>query len=124
MSRRHRHRHGPLFWRIYLHGVLLLVLVGIAVGAVAWAFRHGRPEQPERVAGYAADRIAELAGTPPRLDEELRRLRDVFGVDGTVYDRGGRPIATSAEPPIETPFVRAPPRRGGAVHLRGHGFGT
>ena len=27
-----RHRHGPLFWRIYLHGVLMLVVVGVAVG--------------------------------------------------------------------------------------------
>ncbi len=49
---RGRHRHGPLFWRIYLHGFLLLALVGIAVGAVGLAFRRGRANESGRVAGY------------------------------------------------------------------------
>ncbi len=123
MSGRHRHRHGPIFWRIYLHGVLLLVLVGIAVGVVGFALRHGRGDDSRRVAGYAADRIAQLAGTPARLDEELRRVREVFGVDGTVYGRDGRPIATSVEPPLETPFGGGAPPREGPVHVRGRGIG-
>lgn len=118
-----RHRHGPLFWRIYLHGVLLLVLVGIAVGVVGFAFGRGRGLVPGRVSGYAAARIAELAGTPERIAEELRRLRDALGVEATLYDREGRPIASSADPPLETPFVTAPPRREGSVRLRGRGFG-
>jgi len=123
-GRRHRHRHGPLFWRIYLHGVLLLVLVGIAVGAVGFALRGGRTHGPAGgVSAYAAGRIAELAGTPARMEEELRRLRDAFGVEGTVYGRDGRPIASSAEPPLETPYVRSPPTREVGVHLRGRGFG-
>ncbi|HEX9053102.1 MAG TPA: HAMP domain-containing sensor histidine kinase [Anaeromyxobacter sp.] len=122
-GRRSRHRHGPLFWRIYLHGVLLLVLVGIAVGAVGLAFRHRRGDESSRVAAYAADRVAELAGTPARLEEELRRVRDVFGVDGTVYGRDGRPIASSVEPPLETAFGGGAPAREGPVHVRGRGLG-
>ena len=119
----HRHRHGPLFWRIYLHGVLLLVLVGVAMAAVALASGAARAPPMGRLAGSAAARIAELAGTPDRVEAELRRLQDELGIEGTLYDRDGRPIASSAEPPIETPFVRAPPRHGGAVHLRGRGLG-
>ncbi len=122
--RRHRHRHGPLFWRIYLHGVMLLVLVGVAVAAVGFAFGRGRGVAPmSRTAGYAAGRIAELAGTPERIGDELVRLREATGVEGTVYDRDARPIASSADPPLETPFARAPPRREGTVHLRGRGIG-
>lgn len=117
--RRHR---GRLFWRVYLHGVVLLVLVGIAVGAVGIALRHGGRDEA-RVAGYAAGRIAELAGTPERLLEELRRVRDVFGVEGTVYAADGRVIATTAEPPLVTPFHGSAPAREGPVRLRGRGFG-
>ncbi len=120
---RGRHRHGPLFWRIYLHGFLLLALVGIAVGAVGLAFRRGRANESGRVAGYAADRIAELAGTPARLDEELRHVHDAFGVDGTVYGRDGRPIATTVEPPLASPFGGGAPPREGPVHVRGRGIG-
>jgi signal transduction histidine kinase len=118
-----RRHHGPLFWRIYLHGVLLLLLVGIAVGAVGLGLRHGRSDAPVRVTGYAAGRIAELAGTPARLEEELRRVRDVFGVDGTVYGPDGRPVASSVDPPLETPFGDAPPAREGPVRVRGRGHG-
>ncbi|HET8539777.1 MAG TPA: HAMP domain-containing sensor histidine kinase [Anaeromyxobacter sp.] len=123
MSRRHRHRHGPLFWRIYLHGLLLLLLVGIAVGAVGFALEHGRGDEAARIAGYAAGRIAELAGTPERLGEELGRLRDDFGVKGTIYDADGRPVATSADPPLERVSGRGAPARGGPVRIRGHGLG-
>jgi signal transduction histidine kinase len=117
-----RHRHGPLFWRVYLHGVVLLVLVGVAVGAVGLLLRHGS-EEPARVAGYAAGRIVELAGTPDRLAEELRRVREVFGVEGTVYGAGGRPLATSVEPPLESPFGGGAPAREGPFRVRGRGFG-
>lgn len=116
-----RRRHGPLFWRIYLHGVVLLLLVGIAVAVVAIGLRHAAPPQ-ERVAGYAAGRIAELAGTPERLEEELRRVQEAFGVDGTVYGEGGRLLATSVEPPLERPTGHGS-SRAGPFRVRGHGMG-
>jgi two-component system, OmpR family, sensor kinase len=116
-----RRRHGPLFWRIYLHGVVLLLLVGIAVAAVAVALRHAAPSQ-ERVAGYAAGRIAELAGTPERLEAELRRVEEVFGVGGTVYGPDGRVLATSVEPPLARPTGHGSSREG-PVRVHGHGMG-
>ncbi len=118
--RRHRHRHGPLFWRIYLHGILLLVLVGIAVTAVGVAFRRSGAST-ERAASYAARRITELAGTPAQLEEELRRVHDLFGIDGTVYGPDGRPIATSVDPPLEAAGPGA--AREGPIHVRGRGIG-
>ncbi len=124
MTLRHRQHHGPLFWRVYLHGVALLVLVAIAVGAVGFALRRsGSAPEPARVAAYAAGRIAELAGTPERLSAELRRVREVFGVEATLYGGDGRPLATNVEPPLETPGEGGAPGRAGPVRLRGRGFG-
>jgi two-component system, OmpR family, sensor kinase len=121
---RGRRRHGHLFWRVYLHGLLLLLLVGITVGGVGFALRQGRAaEQPGRVAAYAADRIAELAGTPERLTEELLRVRDVFGIDATIYGADGRLLATNVEPPLGTPFHGGGPSGAGPVHLKGRGLG-
>ncbi len=56
---RHRAPHGPLFWRIYLHGVVLLVVVGVAVAVVGL----GAPARRRLGAGegrpaYAAARIS------------------------------------------------------------------
>jgi signal transduction histidine kinase len=119
-----RSRHGALFWRVYLHGFVMLVVVGVSVAAVGWALHRGSAgEQPARMAGYAAGRIAELAGTPERLGEELRRIHEVFGVEATVYGADGRPLATSVEPPLATPFGAGGPTRDGAVRIRGRGLG-
>ena len=100
MSHTSHPRHGPLFWRIYLHGVVLLVIVGAAVGAVGFALRHGTGWGPGGgPAQYAAARIGELASDPVRLAEELRRIREAFGVEASVFDRDGRLVATSAADP-------------------------
>ena len=121
---RHGHGHGPLFWRVYLHGVLLLVVVGLAVAIVGWALHRGPlSQQPARVAEYAAGRIAELVPTPGRLEQELRRVRDTFGVDATVYGAAGRPIATNVEPPLASPFGDAAPPHAGPVRLPNRGLG-
>ena len=93
---------GRLFWRVYLNGLLLLLLVAIAVAAVGAALRHvpaGGGRNPERFAAYAAERVAELRGDPPALERELRRVRETFGAEVTVYRAGGV-LATNVEPPL------------------------
>ncbi len=122
--RAHRRRHGRLFWRVYLHSLSLLLLVGITVAGVGWALRRGGPwDEGARVAGYAAARIVELAGTPERIADELRRVRETFGVDATLYGRDGRPIASSVDPPLATPFEGGGPSREGPVRIHGRALG-
>ena len=92
-----RARHGPLFWRVYLHGLVLLVIVGLAVAGVGWALRRssgqglGFRARPE---AYIKDRIGALVGDPPRLAEELRRVHEAFGFELSVFAADGRLVAT------------------------------
>ncbi len=95
-----RRRHGALFWRIYLHGALLLFLVAIAVAGVGWALRGQRLHDPAPIVGYAAQSVAELLPDPPRLQAELRRVKDAFGIEATVYGPDGAIVASTAEPPL------------------------
>jgi signal transduction histidine kinase len=84
---------------VYLHGVLLLVVVGLTVASVGWALRRGggaglglraRPE------AYIHDRLGALVDDPARLEDELGRLREAFGVELSVYGADGRLVATAA----------------------------
>jgi two-component system OmpR family sensor kinase len=91
-----------LFWRVYLNGLLLLMLVALAVGFVGAALRHtdtGGPHRPQRLAAYAAARVSELRGDPDVLARELARARDAFGAELSVY-RGGELVATNVDPPL------------------------
>jgi len=131
--RHHRHGHGPLFWRVYLHGVALLVLVAIAVAVTGWLFRPGNLwSGAGRAVEYATLRVEELRADPPRLAVELLRVREAFGVRATVWDGDGTLLASSADPPIPRdragPTPPTAPTRtkgqpwGWAVPLRGGGL--
>ncbi|MFL5263582.1 MAG: sensor histidine kinase [Anaeromyxobacteraceae bacterium] len=92
-----------LFWRVYLNGLLLLLLVGLAVAAVGSALRHAAPgggRNPGRFAEFAAERVSELRGHPHRLGRELARVHDAFGAEVTVYGPGGEVLATNVDPPL------------------------
>ncbi|ABS25090.1 cell wall metabolism sensor histidine kinase WalK [Anaeromyxobacter sp. Fw109-5] len=117
-------RHGRLFWRIYLHGLLLLFLVALATASVGWALRQGGSfhERGSGAASYAASRVAELSGEPARLRDELARWRESFGLDASVYGPDGALRATSVEPPLDPGLAESPPRDR-PVRLRRHGFG-
>ncbi|GEJ59016.1 sensor histidine kinase [Anaeromyxobacter diazotrophicus] len=90
-----------LFWRVYLNGLLLLVLVALAVAGVAEALgREPAGRSPERFAAYAAARVSELRSEPAALDRELRRLHEAFGARMTYY-RGELAVAASDEERLE-----------------------
>ncbi|HET7755178.1 MAG TPA: HAMP domain-containing sensor histidine kinase [Anaeromyxobacteraceae bacterium] len=94
---------GRLFWRIYLHGLLLLVVVALVLGAIGAVMRHTWPaEAPGRVARWTAARLAEVRDDPARLGAELQRARDAFGIGGTVWSEG-TVLATSVDPPLPPP---------------------
>lgn len=86
----HRSPHGFLFWRIYGHGLVLLVLVAIALTAVAWGLgRRIPPREPERVVAYVAARIDERAGSPAGVEAALRELREGLGLESTWFGPEG-----------------------------------
>ncbi|HET9551835.1 MAG TPA: HAMP domain-containing sensor histidine kinase [Anaeromyxobacteraceae bacterium] len=96
-----RHRRAGIFWRVYGHGLLLLALVMLAVAGAGWALGRAMPgREPGRLAAYAASRVAELASDRARLGEELRRVREGFELDISVYDGAGALVATNVEPPL------------------------
>jgi two-component system OmpR family sensor kinase len=109
-----RQRHGRLFWRVYLNGLLLLVLVAVAVGIAGAAMGRGQiGRNPERVVGYAAWHVAQSRSDPGRLAEELRRAREDFGAEITVWTLDGERVASNVEPPLPPLGLAARARLGG-----------
>jgi len=93
--------HGRLFWRVYSHGVLLLVLVAVAVGASGWALRRTPPlhAYPERFADYLSERAGDLS-RPALIERDLRREKEIWGAEMSVYRIDGALVASNVEPPI------------------------
>ncbi|MBI5543548.1 MAG: HAMP domain-containing histidine kinase [Deltaproteobacteria bacterium] len=120
-----RQRHGRLFWKVYLHGVGLLALTAVALGIAGWLF--GRTPAwrayPERLEDYLSSRAGDL-DRPEIVERDLRRERDLIGVEMTVYRVDGTQVATNVEPPIP-PLEERDVRRlkRGPIHVRGrHAF--
>jgi signal transduction histidine kinase len=109
MALRIRRRHGPLFWRIYLHGVLMLLVVGIAVASVGYALRRSGWSPGARPAEYAAARFSDLVGDPAGTAREVARLHEAFGVEASVFAADGRLVATSAPGAPPRPSAHHPP---------------
>jgi signal transduction histidine kinase len=109
---------------VYGHGLFLLVAVSLAVAAAGWVLgRALPPHEPGRMAHYAAHRVAELLDRPEALAAELQRVREGFGLQASVYDRGGALVASNVEPPLDP----APPAdlerlKDGPRHVERRGF--
>ncbi|HEX8907670.1 MAG TPA: HAMP domain-containing sensor histidine kinase, partial [Anaeromyxobacteraceae bacterium] len=122
MSRRPR-LPVKLFWRVYLNGLLLLILVALAVAAVATALgREPAGRSPEKFAAYAAARVGELRADPAALQRELVRLQEAFGARLTVFE-GGVPAASSDEEALAPLAAEHQPRLAqGAFKVPGRRF--
>lgn len=94
-------RHGRMFWRVYVHGVLMLLIIAFAVGLVGWAF--GRAPKwrayPERLASYLSARATDL-DQPAIIERDLKRENELLGVEATIYRMDGTPVATNVTPAI------------------------
>jgi signal transduction histidine kinase len=121
--RRHRSGHGFLFWRIYGHGLVLIVLIALALSLVAWALgRRMAPREPEKVVAYLAARVEERMTSPARLEAELRELKEGLGVEATVFAPDGavRAAAGDRAAPLTPREVAALGR--GPIRVDGRGF--
>ncbi len=112
MSRRREPRahgalrgHGRLFWRVYRHGLLLVLLVGLTTFGVGWLLRPDTPflDLHERMAKYLAAHLEAERLTPEALNREVGQVHDILGLDLTVYDASGAVVASSVEPPLTRP---------------------
>src|SRR5262249_58729077 len=65
------------FWRVYLNGVLLLVLIGVALFVVSRLFEDENEPAAYRMLGYLGEHLVEARADPPRLAHELARALDV-----------------------------------------------
>ncbi|HEY3451195.1 MAG TPA: HAMP domain-containing sensor histidine kinase [Myxococcales bacterium] len=94
-------RHGRTFWKVYVHGVLMLLVIAVSVGLVGWAF--GRAPKwrnyPERLATYLSARAADL-DHPEIIERDLKRENELLGVEATIYRLDGTLVATNIDPPI------------------------
>jgi signal transduction histidine kinase len=105
--------------RVYLHSLLVLLVVGVAISLVFALGHRGRGfrELGERMvrhaAGLAAERLADRAG----LGERLARLHADFDVDVAVRDLEGRVLA-AAGAPLSPPADELDAARAGQVVTR------
>jgi signal transduction histidine kinase len=91
-----RHR---IFWRVYLHGVALLLAVGIAAGVIT-SLSEGGPawrETRHQIHRYVTERLRSLLGDEAALARELALVHGAFGADLALYDGDGRLLAAAGE---------------------------
>jgi signal transduction histidine kinase len=83
------------FWRVYLHGIVLLVLVGVALALTARGL-EGTPNWKmtgNRLAAYVASHLEPALDDPERLEVELQRLATAFEASPAIYRGDGSLVA-------------------------------
>lgn len=89
-------RHGRLFWRVYLHGLVLLLVVGVAVGAVGVALRRSGGE------GFHDRRaVAEWKERRERREHDPARGLLFIGAVLVALAAASYPLARSIASPVE-----------------------
>ena len=83
--------------RIYLHSLVVLLALAVAVSVVFALVNRGpgARDLAERAARHVATLSAERVKDPPALEQRLAQLHADLGLDITVRDLDGRVIATS-----------------------------
>ena len=116
-------RPRTLFRRIYLHGVLLLLVVIVAL-AVA-GFVLGRDEQLRANPGRLAHHVGSLVAALPDADlaAQLPQIAEELDVNLVVYTDDGRRVAAAGHriapplPPVEAALLHTAPRDSRHRHL-------
>jgi len=94
-------RRGRLFWRLYLYGLALVLLVVVAAGVAGWLLGGHHP--PRRQARFLAQQVAQELGTGAADRATVRRwVRDIHLMtehDVAAYDASGRRVAAAGKDP-------------------------
>jgi signal transduction histidine kinase len=103
-----------LYWRVYLHFLGVLLVVGLATSVVFAVGSRGAfvRDLAERITRHAASLVAERFGDPAQLARRVQRLHEDFDLNVTVRDPGGRVLASAGDElpdlgPAEAGAVRA-----------------
>src|ERR1700678_2133825 len=88
-----------LFWKVYLALLSSLIAVAVLIGGL-WALIGEIPrDRPGAITIHLDDHMVPQRDSPPgAIDEALRRLRDEFGSDVSLYDAHGALVAPHGEP--------------------------
>lgn len=110
-------RRRRVFWRVYLHGIVLLIAVAVGVG-LANKVLLGAYTPPfadaKRLAKYVDSELTPLLDDRAALQEKVARIHHIFDVDIAVYRAGApgalvqageRPPPALGEIPVE-PLMR------------------
>ena len=95
-------RAGRLFIRLYLGCVLALVIAGTALIAFVDGGRANPYEAVRPLARYVARSLVAAQQDPAVLQGQLDQLRQ-SGVQISVFDRGGRLLGSTLDPPHAAP---------------------
>jgi signal transduction histidine kinase len=107
-----------LYWRVYLHFLGVLLVVGLATSIVFAVGSRGAfvRDIAERITRHAAALLAERVGDSEELARRVRRLHEDFDLNVTVRDPGGRVLASAgAELPDLGPAEASAVRAGNTV---------
>lgn len=100
---RPRRFHQRLFWRVYLHGAFLVMVVVATAAALSFPFRNPPPfiHLPERLTGYLETEIAAREEPFPVLKAELERLNRIVRISYSIYDANLQVRDSNVSPPLE-----------------------
>lgn len=99
-----------MFWRIYFHGFVILLVVGFTLAMMARTFVRRGPwmDMPRRAERMISHEFARCQGDPVCLKDELEIHGEITGIQGTLYRLDGEVIAsTSAQVPPPLPLHEA-----------------
>jgi len=98
-TRRSSRRRRRVFWRVYLHGIVLLIAVTLGVG-FANKVLLGAYTPPfadaQRLAAYVDSELTPLLDDPTALQEKVMRIQHIFEVDVAIYRAGAREAVAEA----------------------------
>jgi signal transduction histidine kinase len=98
-----------LFWRVYFHGLLLLLVIAVTAGVLGWMLGPDEiwRDPDHGVPAYLGEQLGPKLDDPAALEVELEQLHRVFLADFAVYRHDHNLVAAAGrvvlEPAVEVP---------------------